>query len=91
MYVLGVKSKVTKHSDYFVWKDTSEHVTRRCDNIIDKKRANSCVLKKLFLGGSWATKKIAKKSRDSLSLSRFQNFAADAKKKTAHSRAVLND
>ena len=22
---------MTKHSDYFVWKDTSERVARRCD------------------------------------------------------------
>jgi len=23
---------MTKHLDYFVWKDTSERVARRCDN-----------------------------------------------------------
>jgi len=40
---------VTKHSDYFVGKDTSERVARRCDNTVDKKRVNSCVLKHLFL------------------------------------------
>ena len=39
---------VTKHSDYLVWKDTSEHVARRCDDTVDKKRVNSCVLKHLF-------------------------------------------
>jgi len=38
----------TKHSDYFVWKDTSECVARRCDDTVDKKRVNSCVLKHLF-------------------------------------------
>jgi len=42
---------MTKHSDYFVWKDTSERVARRCDDTIDKKRVNSCVLKHLFLEG----------------------------------------
>ena len=36
MYVWGVNSTVTKHSDYIVWKDTSERVTRRCDDTIDK-------------------------------------------------------
>ena len=45
MYEWGVNSIVTKHSDYFVWKDTSERVTRRCDDTVDKERANTCVLK----------------------------------------------
>jgi len=48
MYVWGVNSTVTKHSDYFVWKDTSERVARRCDDCIAKKRVNSCALKHLF-------------------------------------------
>jgi len=39
---------MTKHSDYFVWKDTSERVARRCDYTVDKKRVNFCVLKHLF-------------------------------------------
>jgi len=34
---------MTKHSDYFVWKDTSERVARRCDYTVDKKQVNSCV------------------------------------------------
>ena len=42
---------MTKHSDYFVWKNTSERVARRCDYTIDKMRENSCVLKHLFLKG----------------------------------------
>jgi len=42
---------VTKHSDYFVWKDTSERVARRCDNTVDKRLVKSCVLKPLFLKG----------------------------------------
>jgi len=42
---------MTKQTDYFVWKDTSERVTRRCDYTVDKKRVNSCVLKHLFLEG----------------------------------------
>jgi len=39
MYVWSVDSTVTKHSDYFVEKDTSD-MTRRCDDTVDKKRAN---------------------------------------------------
>ena len=42
---------MTKHSDYFVWKDTSERVARHCDHTVNKKRVNSCVLKHLFLEG----------------------------------------
>jgi len=34
VYVRGVNSTVTKHSDYFVWKDTSERVTWSCDDTI---------------------------------------------------------
>ena len=45
MYVWGINSKVTKHSDHFVWKDSSERMARRCDYTIDKKRVNCCVLK----------------------------------------------
>jgi len=42
---------MTKHSDFFVWKDTLERVARRCDYTVDKKRVNSCVLKHLCLEG----------------------------------------
>jgi len=31
IYVWGVNSTVTKHSDYFVWNDTSERVAQPCD------------------------------------------------------------
>jgi len=48
MYVWGVNSTVTKHSDYFVSKDTSERVTPHCDDTVDKKRVNSFVLKYFF-------------------------------------------
>jgi len=63
MYVWGVNSTVTKHSDYFVWKDTSERVARHCDDTIDKKRVNSCVLKHLFLR-ELNNQKITKKTRN---------------------------
>jgi len=73
---------MTKHSDYFVWKDTSERVARRCDYTVDKKRVNSCVLKHLFLEGveqpKILTKKTANALSDALLMSRFQNFAAYA-------------
>jgi len=76
---------MTKHSDYFVWKDTSERMARRCDDTVDKKRVNSCVLKHLFLEGAEQPKKSPKKPgnafSDALLTSRFQNFAADAAKK----------
>jgi len=36
---------MTKHSDYFVWKDTLERVAQRCDDTVDMKRVNSCVPK----------------------------------------------
>jgi len=62
MYMWGVNSTLTKQSDYFASNDTSERVLRRCDDTVDKKRVNSCVLKYLF-GGSWVTKKIAKTPR----------------------------
>jgi len=45
---LTYSSDVTKHSDYFVWKDTSERVARRCDDTVDKKRVYSRALKHLF-------------------------------------------
>jgi len=31
VYAWGVNSTVTKHSDHFVWKNTSEYETRRLD------------------------------------------------------------
>jgi len=79
---------MTKHSDYFVWKDTSERVARRCDDTVDKKQVNSCVLKHLFLEGV-EQPKISPKNpgnalSDALLMSRFENFADDtAKTKTA--------
>jgi len=79
---------MTKLSGYFVWKDTSERMSRRCDYTVDKKRVNSCVLKHIFLEGVEQPKISPKKPGNALSdallMSRFQNFAADAaKKKTA--------
>ena len=75
---------MTKHSDYIIWKDTSERVARRCDYTVDQKRVNSCALKHLFSEGV-EQPKISPKTpgnalSDALLMSRFQNFAADATK-----------
>ena len=81
---------MTKHSDYFVWEDTSERVARRYDYTVDKKRVNSCVLKHLFLEGVEQPKISPKKPGNALSdallMSRFQNFADAAKKKPRSAR-----
>jgi len=73
---------MTKHSDYFVWKDMSARVARRCDDTVDQKQVNSCVLKHLLLEGVEQPKISSKKPGNALSdallMSRFQNFAADA-------------
>jgi len=55
--------EMTKHSNYFVWKDTSERVAWRCDYTVDKKQVNSCVPKHLFLEGVEQPKISPKKSR----------------------------
>jgi len=78
---------LTKHSDFFVWKDTSERVARRCDYTVDKKRVNSCVLKLThFFFEGVEQPKISPKNpvnalSDALLMSSFQNIAADAAKK----------
>jgi len=75
---------MTKHWDYFVWKDTSERVARRCDYTVDTKRVGSCVLKHLFLEGVEQPKISPKTPRNALSnaqlITRFQIFVF---KKTA--------
>jgi len=80
---------MTKHSDYFVCKDTSERMARRCDYTVDKKRVNSCVLKQLFLEGVEQPKisptKPGNAFFDALLMPRFQNFEADAAKKKSFS------
>jgi len=58
---------VTKHLDYFVWKDTSERVARRCDDNVDKKRVSSCVLKQLFLEEFEQPKMSSKTPKNALS------------------------
>jgi len=93
MYVWGVNSIVTKHSDYFVWNYTSERVTRRCDDTVDKKRVNSCVLKYFFLEGAEQPEKSPKIPENAFSnallISRFQYFAAPQKKNAAKNKTAL--
>jgi len=70
MYVWGVNSTMTKHWDYFFWKDTSERVTRRCEDTVDKKQKNPYVLKHFF----WrelSNQKMSPKDPDKLSLTRY--------------------
>ena len=62
--------EMTKHSDYFVRKDTSERVARRCDYTVDKKRVIVVYLNTVF-GGSWATKNTAKKNPEMHSPTRY--------------------
>jgi len=60
----------------------SARVARRCDDTVDQKQVNSCVLKHLLLEGVEQPKIWSKKPGNALSdallMSRFQNFAADA-------------
>ena len=60
-------------------------MARRCDDTIDKKQVNSCVLKYLLLEGVEQPKISPQKNENALSdallISRFQNFAANAAKK----------
>ena len=89
----GVQSKVTKQSDHYVRKDTSERVARRCDDTVDKKRVNSTVLKHLFLERveqpKISTKKPGNALSDALLISCFHNFAADAAQKQLRSARFL--
>jgi len=79
VYVWDVNSTVTKHSLDFVWKDTSERVVDAVTTPVHKKRVI------LFYRGSSETNKSPKPLGntlcDVLLLSRFQSFAACAKKK----------
>jgi len=61
---------MTKHSDYSVWKDTSERVVRCCDDTVDKKQVNSYVLKLLFMDGV-EQPKISPKNPEMLSPTRY--------------------
>ena len=63
VYKWGVNSIVTKHSDHFFWKDTSNRVTWRCDHISLQEGSKFLCIKHLFFWGSSATKKIAKKTQ----------------------------
>jgi len=84
---------MTKHSGYFVWKDTSERVAQRCDYTVDKKRVNSCVLKHLFLEGV-EQPKISPKKKRKCTLRRatnvtFSKFRGWRRKKNTALRAIF--
>jgi len=59
-------------------------MVRRCDDTVDKKRLNSCVLKHIFLERVEQPKILPKTPGDAFSdallMSCFQKFAADAAK-----------
>ena len=90
---------MTRHLDYFVWKDTSEREAQRYDYTANMKRVNSCVSKHLFME-LVEQPKISPKNpgnalSDALLMSRFQKLADDAAKKNrgffeTALRAVLN-
>jgi len=60
----------------------SERVTRRCENIVAKKRLNSCALEYLFLEGVEQPNKSPKNTGNAFSgallMSRFQKIASYA-------------
>jgi len=62
VYLWAVNSTVTKHSDYFVWKDTQEHVTWWC-NDTSWQEANKFLCMKTPFGGSSATKNNRQRTR----------------------------
>ena len=76
---------MTRHLDYFVWKDTSERVARRCDDTVDEKQVNSYVLKHLFFEGVELPKMSPKKPGNALSdallILSFKKFAGWRRKK----------
>ena len=96
VYVWNVNSTVTKYSDYFVWKDTSEGVTRRWDYTSWQEASEFlCIKTPPFFKGVQQQKNPPRNPRNALSdallMSSFQNFAADAaEKKTALSRTKHN-
>jgi len=90
---VGCRLNSDKHSQYFVWQDTSERVARRCHDTVDRKRVNSCVLKHRFFEGVEQSKKYPKKPgnafSDALLMSRFQiSWLTPQKNKTAFETAL---
>ena len=53
---------MTKHSDHYVWKDTSERVVRRCDDTVEQEASEFLCTKTPLLEESWATKNMNKKN-----------------------------
>jgi len=87
VYVWDVNSKVTKYSDYFVWKDTSERMTRRWDDTSWQKASEFLCIKTPPFSRSSATKKCAKIPRKcslrratNITLSKFRGWRRKKKK-----------
>ena len=59
-YMWSVNSTVTKHSDNFVWKDTSECVTQCCDDTSWQKASEFFCIKHFFFWGSPAIKRFTR-------------------------------
>jgi len=97
VYVWGINLTVTKHSDYFVWKDASERVTRRCDDTTWQEASEFLCMKTSLFLSEFRNNKIPKKTlqcplHEVLRMSRFQKFEAGAgKKKPRGFYAVLMD
>ena len=67
-HVWGVNSSVTKHSDYFVWEDTSGRVTCCCDDTSWQDASEFlCIKTPLFLVGGQQQKNRPKKNGNALS------------------------
>ena len=56
VFVWDVNSTVTKHTDYFVWKDTSERVAQGCDDTGWQEASAFLFTKTLLLWKSLASK-----------------------------------
>jgi len=73
--VCGVNSTATKHSDYFVWKDTSERVTRRCGDTSRQEASEFLRIKTSLFLRKFSNKQIRSKPPEMLSLTRYWCFA----------------
>jgi len=93
VYTWAVNSIVTKHSDFFVSKDTAECVTRRCDDTSWQDASEFLCIKTSFFKGGQQQKNRQKNPGNALSdellVSFFHNFAADAANKKTTFCAVF--
>jgi len=71
VYVWDVNSTVTKYSDYFVWKDTSERVTRRLDDTSWQEVSEILCIKTPPFSRVFSNKKIIQKPPEMLPPTRY--------------------